>query len=112
MRVRLEETYTVKGIGKDTVELTGWIAVRHGASRPAPGFRTVSWQTAVTDTEFVGLDLHGESNVFGPVHVTLDSSRPTIGQVGRIDIPERAVRTLLVSNPAEPKPQPRPQQPC
>src|SRR5947209_2176618 len=107
MRVRLEETYTVKGIGKDTVELTGWIAVRHGASRPAPGFHTVSWQTAVTDTEFVGLDLQGESKTFGPVHVTLDSSRPAIGQVGHISVPEKAIRTLLVANddalPKKPK---------
>ena len=74
MRVRLEETYTIDGVGKDTVELTGWIAVRHGASRPAPGETLVSWATAVTDTEFVGLELRGESEVFGPVHVTLDSS--------------------------------------
>jgi uncharacterized protein DUF6073 len=98
MRVRLEESYTVKGVGKDDVELTGWIAVRHGASRPAPGFKTVSWGTAITDTEFVGLELKGESKLFGPVHVSLDSSRPAIGAVGRISVPERAVRTLLVAN--------------
>lgn len=98
MRVRLEETYTVQGVGKDSVELTGWIAVRHGASRPAPGFHTVSWNTAVTDTEFVGLDLQGESKIFGPVHVTLDRSRPAIGQVGHIAVPEAATRTLLVAN--------------
>jgi hypothetical protein len=98
MRVRLEETYTIQGVGEDTVELTGWIAVRHGASRPAPGFNTVSWETAVTDTEFVGLELRGESKVFGPVHVSLDSSRPAIGQVGRISVPETAIRTLRASN--------------
>ena len=101
MRVRLEETYTIDGVGKDTVELTGWIAVRHGASRPAPGETLVSWATAVTDTEFVGLELRGNSEVFGPVHVTLDSSRPAIGQVGKIDIPERSYQVLAAANAGE-----------
>jgi hypothetical protein len=98
MRVRLSETYTIDGIGEDTVELTGWIAVRHGASRPAPGEKTVSWETAVTDTEFVGLELRGQSDVFGPVRVTLDESRPAIGQVGKISVPERASQILLAAN--------------
>jgi hypothetical protein len=98
MRVRLEETYTVAGVGKDTVELSGWIAVSHGASRPAPGQTLVSWATAVTDTEFVGLELQGNSKVFGPVHVSLDSSRPAIGQVGRVNVPERAHQILLAAN--------------
>jgi hypothetical protein len=104
MRVRLEETYTIDGVGKDSVELTGWIAVRHGASRPAPGETLVSWATAVTDTEFVGMELRGESDVFGPVRVTLDSSRPAIGQVGKISIPERA-QTILAAANADPKPE-------
>lgn len=98
MRVRLSETYTIDGIGEDTVELTGWIAVRHGASRPAPGEKNVSWETAVTDTEFVGLELRGQSDVFGPVRVTLDESRPAIGQVGKISVPERASQFLLAAN--------------
>jgi hypothetical protein len=107
MRARLEETYTVAGIGEDTVQLSGWIVVRHGASRPAPGFANVSWETAVTDTEFVAMDLQGESKLFGPVHVSLDHTRPAIGQVGRINAPELARRTLLVANkgtlPKQPK---------
>ena len=98
MRVRLEETYTIDGVGKDTVALSGWIAVRHGASRPAPGETLVSWATAVTDTEFVGMELRGESDVFGPVLVTLDSSRPAIGQVGKINIPENAQTILAAAN--------------
>ena len=102
MRVKLEETYTIDGIGKDSVQLTGWIAVRHGASRPAPGETLVSWTTAVTDTEFVGMELRGVSDVFGPVVVTLDSSRPAIGQVGKIDVPERATEVLLAANEAAP----------
>ncbi len=105
MRVRLEETYTIQGVGEDTVELTGWIAVRHGASRPAPGESTVTWSTAVTDTEFVGLELRGESEVFGPVRVTLDESRPAIGQVGKISVPERASQILLAANDTTTAPQ-------
>jgi hypothetical protein len=100
MRVKLEETYTIDGIGKDSVQLTGWIAVRHGASRPAPGETQVSWATAVTDTEFVGLELRGVSDVFGPVVVTLDSSRPAIGQVGKIEVPEQAAEVLMAANEA------------
>lgn len=103
MRVRLSETYTIDGIGEDTVELTGWIAVRHGASRPAAGEKTISWETAVTDTEFVGLELRGQSDVFGPVRVTLDESRPAIGQVGKISVPERASQILLAANDTAPK---------
>jgi hypothetical protein len=105
MRVRLEESYTIDGVGSDTVELTGWIAVRHGASRPAAGETLVSWTTAVTDTEFVGMELQGRSDVFGPVHVTLDSSRPAIGQVGKINVPERAHQILLAANEGQPAPQ-------
>jgi hypothetical protein len=107
MRVRLEETYTIEGVGKDTVELSGWIAVRHGASRPAPGQTLVSWATAVTDTEFVGLELQGNSKVFGPVHVSLDSARPAIGQVGHINVPEQANQILLAANEStQPAPAP------
>jgi hypothetical protein len=108
MRARLQETYKVAGIGEDTVELTGWIVVRHGASRPAPGFSNVSWDTAITDTEFVAMDLHGVSKMFGPVNVSLDHTRPAIGQVGRINAPELAIQTLAVANkdnklPQQPK---------
>ena len=100
MRVQLEETYAVEGIGKDTVELNGWIAVRHGASRPAPGETLVSWETAVTDTEFVGMELRGQSSIFGPVKVTLDSSRPAIGQVGsQVSIPEQANQIISSTSP-------------
>src|SRR6185436_16922271 len=37
MRVRLEETYEVEGVGKDTVELTGWIAAKIDNARSAEG---------------------------------------------------------------------------
>lgn len=96
MRARLRETYSVDGVGKDTVELTGWIAVKHDNARPTKGEVELTWNTAVVDTEFVAMNLTGHSEVFGPVHVTLDRSRPSRGQVGRIEIPELA-RTALIA---------------
>jgi hypothetical protein len=95
MRARLEETYEIDGIGKDTVQLNGWIAVRHGTPRPIKGATEVTWETAVLDTEFVGMHLEGDSDLFGNVLVTLDTKRPSFGQVGRIEIPELARFALL-----------------
>jgi hypothetical protein len=94
MRAKLEETYSVDGIGTDTVELTGWIAVRHGAPYPVEGAVDLNWNTAILDTEFIQMDLHGTSKIFGPVHVTLDRTRPSLGKVGRIEIPELAKHQL------------------
>lgn len=87
MRVRIEETYDVAGLGRDTVELTGWIAARHDNARAAPGQTEVRWGTAIVDTEFVGLELEGRSDVFGPVKVHLNTESPSNGQVGNISIP-------------------------
>ncbi|HVR09242.1 MAG TPA: DUF6073 family protein [Thermoanaerobaculia bacterium] len=112
MRVRLQESYEIAGIGNDTVDLTGWIAVRHGASRAANHQLPVSWGNSITDTEFVGLELQGQSGVFGPVRVSLDSARPAVGQVGNFDLSPSAARTLLVANKQQaekPKPQPKPE---
>jgi hypothetical protein len=106
MRARLHETYSVDGVGTDTVELTGWIAVRHGAPYVAAGEKDLRWSTAVTDTEFVAMDLHGHSNVFGQVNVAIDKDRPSLGQVGRVQIPDAAMVTLLAKlqkNDAAPK---------
>ena len=94
MRARLLETYSVDGVGRDTVELTGWIAVKHDNARPAKGEVDLTWKTAVVDTEFIAMDLTGHSDIFGPVRVTLDRSRPSRGQVGRIEIPELARAAL------------------
>jgi hypothetical protein len=103
MRARLVETYSVDGIGSDTVELSGWIAVRHGKARAASGEGPVSWETAVVDTQFVGLELTGRSALFGDVRVGLDRSRPLpVGQVGRIEIPELAAKVLLAQAGGKP----------
>ncbi|HEX8090317.1 MAG TPA: DUF6073 family protein, partial [Blastocatellia bacterium] len=87
MRVRLEETYDIAGVGKDTVELKGWIAVTHDNPRPGIGQSEVKWGTAVSDTEFVSMDLHGESPIFGPVHITLDKENTSKGRVGKLELP-------------------------
>jgi histone H3/H4 len=96
MRARLTETYSVDGVGSDQVELSGWIAVRHGQARPVEGATELKWSTAILTTEFVGMDLQGHSDVFGPVRVRLDNSRRSIGSVGQIQIPAKA-RQILVA---------------
>lgn len=95
MRAQLEETYAIDGVGEDTVQLTGWIAVRHSNPRLAEGETDLTWNTAVLDTEFVGLELHGTSELFGPIEIRLASERPSRGQVGRIGIPDLARTRLL-----------------
>jgi len=95
MRARLEETYTIAGIGQDTVELSGWIAVTHG--KPS----TKDWNTAVTATRFVALDLHGESKLFGPVHVTFDPEKQVVGAVGQITLPKNALMRLAALQPKD-----------
>lgn len=94
MRARLTETYTVEGIGEDTVELTGWIAVKHYDTRPVQAGSDISWDTAVTSTQFVGMGLTGQSELFGRVEVGLTGQQP-IGEVGRIELPEQAMSILL-----------------
>jgi uncharacterized protein DUF6073 len=95
MRAQLEETYSVDGVGTDTVELTGWIAVRHGQAYPIEGSKDITWNTAILDTQFVDMELSGTSKIFGPVHITLDKSRPSLGKVGQIQIPELAEHALI-----------------
>ena len=105
MRVRLEETYEVDGIGRDTVQLTGWIAAKIDDPRPAPGETEVKWGTAISDTEFIGMELHGNSPKFGPVIVRINRNAPSKGQVGALSfsLPEalaldRAYRPYRAAN--------------
>jgi ketosteroid isomerase-like protein len=87
MRVRLEETYDIQGIGRDTVELYGWIAVMHDTPRSIAGKSTPDWDDAVTPTEFVGMHLLGHSPVFGNVEVNLDERQRVLGEVGALYVP-------------------------
>lgn len=84
MRARVEESYEIYGIGTDTVTLTGWIAVKHENPRLPEGEEEMRWGNAVIATEFVGMDLRGESEVFGPVRVTLDPDQASVGEVGAV----------------------------
>jgi hypothetical protein len=95
MRAQLEETYSVDGVGTDTIELSGWIAVRHGQAYPVEGQTEINWNTAILDTQFVDMDLSGTSKLFGPVHITLDKTRPSLGKVGRIQLPQIAENALV-----------------
>jgi hypothetical protein len=101
MRVRLEETYDIAGVGKDTVQLTGWIAVKHDNPRPAAGETEVKWGTAVSDTQFVEMDLRGQSKVFGPVQITLNPLQASVGQVGKLDLPPGELTALHKAYVAE-----------
>lgn len=94
MRARLSETYYVEGVGEDTVELTGWVAVKHFNTRPAEGFTELTWNTAVTTTEFVGMGLTGNSELFGRVEIGLNGEQ-TQGSVGHIELPANARMELL-----------------
>lgn len=89
MRVHLDEFYSLDGIGSDRVSLTGWIAVRQDAARSTdPSSKQVSWRNGIVNTEFVGLELRGESDLFGTVEVTLDPATRALGQVGSFALPE------------------------
>lgn len=100
MRARLSETYVVEGIGEDTVELTGWVAVKHFDTRPAQNESELTWTTAVTSTEFVGMGLSGNSELFGRVEVGLSGDQG-IGEVGRIELPELAEQVLVAALEAD-----------
>jgi hypothetical protein len=95
MRVKLHELYELDGIGTDKVELSGWIAVRQGAARPVRPASKATWRNGLVETEFVGLELRGESELFGPVEISLDPTTPAKGQVGSFALPEEAEATLL-----------------
>ncbi len=81
VRIVMMETYDIEGVGRDTVKLEGILVTRRGPALLVPGQTKVSWKTATVVAEFTSLDLKGESRVFGPVHVTLDTSRPTFAAV-------------------------------
>ncbi|AGT11136.1 DUF6073 family protein [Paracoccus aminophilus] len=82
LRAKVEETYTIDGIGRDTVELSGWIAVVHSDPVSIEPGQAPRWGNAQVGTEFVGLSLKGESALFGPIEVSLNPDMPAIGRVG------------------------------
>lgn len=82
MRVKMEETYNIEGIGSETIQLQGWIAVAHDNARAINKGAPIDWNNAYVPTEFVGMNLHAESELFGDVNITLNPSQRSIGQVG------------------------------
>ncbi len=81
VQVKMTETYEVEGVGRDTVELSGTLVARRAAPLLVPGESRISWETATIVSEFTELTLEGESDLFGPVRVTLDDSQPSFGAV-------------------------------
>jgi hypothetical protein len=75
------ETIDIHGIGKDTIDLSGFFIVRRGDPQPLPNV-PLSWGNAVIPAEFRDLELFGVSKVFGTVRVGLDRAFVSQGQVG------------------------------
>lgn len=98
MRVKLQENYSIDGIGSDRVDLTGWIVVRQDAPVvEKPVSKEDLWNHASVKTEFVALELKGFSDLFGRVDVSLDPEIPATGLVGHFGIPEEASSQLLLA---------------
>jgi hypothetical protein len=81
VEINLEETYTVEGVGSDTVALSGSLVANRGAPLVDPKVKSVEWETSTVVANFQSLDVRGESDVFGPVSVTLDPTIPSFGVV-------------------------------
>lgn len=81
MRIVMKETYEIKGVGKDTITLTGFLVSRRGTPLLGMGQTKHSWENSTVVAEFTELDLRGKSNVFGNVHVTIDRTQPNFAVV-------------------------------
>jgi Family of unknown function (DUF6073) len=79
--ISIEETYSVEGVGEDTVQLKGSLVADRGAPLVDPERGAVDWETSTVVASFRSLTARGESKVFGAVHVTLDHRTPSFGVV-------------------------------
>jgi hypothetical protein len=96
VNIRLRETYSVEGIGEDTVELEGELEAHRGA--PLTGKSgDKSWEKATVAALFTNLSVSGESKIFGPVRVSLNREIPSFGVVTNGDC--KAVMSLRVTMP-------------
>jgi hypothetical protein len=75
------DTIEIPGVGTDTVELNGTYRI----ARLEPTTR--DWQSAAMNIQLLDMDVHGASNVLGPVSVALNGNN-----VGRVD-PTNSDRT-------------------
>jgi hypothetical protein len=78
VKITIEETYEVEGVGKDTVTLHGRLVANRTVPLVGPE-QKVDWNTSAVIAQFTDLDVAGHSKVFGPVHVTLDKTIPSYG---------------------------------
>ena len=79
--VNIEQTYTVEGVGSDTVSLEGSLTLERGAPLVDPQHGKVDWKTSIQVANVKALDVSGKSDVFGPVHIVLDHSVPSFGVI-------------------------------
>ena len=79
--ITIEETYQVDGVGEDRVTLKGTLVGERTSPLLGFGEDKDSWDTSTVVARFSKLQLFGESDVFGPVIVTLDESVPAFGVV-------------------------------
>jgi hypothetical protein len=78
VRITIEETYDIEGVGKDTVTLNGRLVANRTVPLVGPE-RNVDWNTSAVVAQFTDLEVSGNSKVFGPVHVSLDKTIPSYG---------------------------------
>ncbi|MFI6094951.1 DUF6073 family protein [Lentzea sp. NPDC051213] len=95
VEITLEETYEVEGIGTDTVTLKGTLVAERAVPLLDHGTVEVSWETSTVVARFVALSVTGESKVFGPVSVVLDTRSPAVGVVKAGDC--KAAIAVIVS---------------
>lgn len=79
--ITLKETYSVEGVGEDTITLTGELEAHRTAPMVDPKEKREDWESTTVAAIFTNLSVSGESKLFGPVRVTLDRSMPSIGVV-------------------------------
>lgn len=79
--ITIEETYSVDGVGQDTVLLRGTLEAERATPLVGSGEKAARWDSALVVARFTALHLRGQSDVFGPIEVELDDSTPAFGAV-------------------------------
>jgi hypothetical protein len=81
VRIVMEETYDIQGVGKETVQLSGTLTAERATPLMGFGEREQSWQNSTVVAKFTRLQLEGTSRLFGKVKVSLDPRQPAYGVV-------------------------------
>lgn len=95
--ITIEESYSVEGVGEDTVTLTGTLSSERAVPLIDPEHGEVNWETSTIVARFTHLDVRGSSDVFGPVRVHLDTTSPAFGVVTNAKC--KAALPIVVSMP-------------